>query len=443
MNPIQIYLMSLGCSKNLVDSEIMGGALKQNGYQLTDDPAEAQVIIVNTCGFIEAAQQESIEALLDLAEYKQSGKCRLLLAVGCMVEKFQAEMAESMPEIDGFLGVNRYSEIPKLVGEKLGLHQTPAPLYGDAYLLRDLAGAATAYLKIAEGCDNRCSYCLIPQLRGAYVSRAMEDILAEARLLLERGVRELVVIAQDTTCYGYDLYGKESLPQLLEELAALPFAMIRLLYAYPDRISDELIRVMAAHGNICRYLDMPIQHASASILKAMGRWGDRESLLALVKKLRAAMPDIALRTTVMVGFPGETEADFQTLLDFLQEARFDWLGCFPYYQEADTPAALMEGQLEQDVKQERLDLVMQQAATQTAQALEARVGSRLAVLAEGPAEDAEEDWYVGRSAVQAPEVDGLVYFYSEDPVIPGRLYQVEITESDIYDLAGEALGEVL
>jgi len=442
MSPIPVYLASLGCSKNLVDSEIMCGALKQNGYALTEDPAEAQVIIVNTCGFIEAAQKESIETILDLAEYKESGVCRLLLAVGCMVEKFAAEMAESMPEIDGFLGVNRYPEIATLLNELLGRKEGASLPCGDAYLLRELPpGSATAYLKIAEGCDNHCSYCLIPQLRGPYVSRPMEDILTEAQLLLEKGVRELVVIAQDTTCYGYDLYGRESLPELLEQLAALPFAMIRLLYVYPDRISEELIRVMQAHENICHYLDMPIQHASARVLKAMGRWGGREELLALIRRLRAAMPDIALRTTVMVGFPGETEEDFQELLEFLAEARFDWLGCFPYYQEADTPAAEMPDQLDADVKQERLDAVMRQAAELSAQALQRYVGKELTLLAEGPAEDWEPGWYAGRSAYQAPEVDGLIYFTSEAPVEAGQLYQVQVTESDIYDLIGETSHE--
>ena len=482
MKQVTVYLLSLGCSKNLVDSEIMSGALKRSGYVITDDPAQAQVIIVNTCGFIEAAQQESIEAILDLAEYKQQGSCRLLLAVGCMVEKFAGEMAEAMPEIDGFLGVNQYQDISKLVAEKLGESEKPAPFCGDVYLLRDLPkNSATAYLKIAEGCDNRCSYCLIPQLRGGYVSRPMEDVLAEARRLLEHGAKELVVIAQDTTCYGYDLYGKESLPELLEQLAALPFAMIRLLYAYPDRISERLIQVMSEHENICHYLDMPIQHASGKILRAMGRWGDSRELLALIGRLRAAMPDIALRTTVMVGFPGEDEDDFQELLAFLAEARFDWVGCFPYYQEADTPAAEMPDQLEAEVKQERLDQVMSQAAELTAQALAGRKGAVLSVLAEGEAEEPIEElteeategstedptagsleksmedsaaesakeatvgwenrWYVGRSPYQAPEVDGLIYFNSEQPVKAGQLYQIRVTDSDIYDLIGEMSDE--
>ena len=263
MIPCRIYLLSLGCSKNQVDSEVMAGTLKQAGYQLTDDPAQAQVILINTCGFIEAAQQESIEAIQELAEYKQTGSCRFLVAVGCMVEKFQKEMAESMPEIDAFLGANRYGDIAQVIGELVGREPSPASCGGDPYLRRDLPpGTATAYLKIGEGCSNHCAYCLIPQLRGAYQSRPMEEILVEARGLAERGVKELVVIAQDITCYGYDRYGRERLPDLLEQLAALPFAMIRLLYAYPDRITDRLIQVMASHPNICHYLDMPIQHAS-------------------------------------------------------------------------------------------------------------------------------------------------------------------------------------
>ena len=444
MNPCLVYLLSLGCSKNQVDSEVMAGALKRDGYQLTDDPAQAQVIIINTCGFIEAAQQESIEAILELAEYKRVGQCRLLLAVGCMVEKFQKEMAESMPEIDGFLGVNRYQDISRLLHEGLGQDGAggkPA-CPGDPYLLRDVPpGTATAYLKIGEGCSNHCAYCLIPQLRGAYQSRPLEDILVEARQLADRGVKELVVIAQDTTCYGYDRYGREMLPDLLEQLAALPFVMIRLLYAYPDRITDRLIQVMATHANICHYLDMPIQHASPTILRAMKRWGDPQTLLALVEKLRAAMPDIALRTTVMVGFPGETEADFQLLLDFLAQARLDWVGCFPYSQEADTPAAVLPGQVEPDVKQARLDQVMNLAGMMTAQALSQRVGQTVPVLAEGPMEEGAPGWYQGRSFLQAPEVDGLIYFTSPQPVWPGDVYPVSLQQSDVYDLIGDVSDE--
>jgi len=439
MKPVTVYLLSLGCSKNLVDSQVISGALRRDDFVITDDPAAAQVIIVNTCGFIEAAQEESIAAILELARYKREGCCRLLLAVGCMAEKFAGEMRESMPELDGCLGVGQYERVPEWVGRLLGQEAAPAGLPGDSYLLRDFtAHQGSAYLKIAEGCDNHCSYCLIPQLRGPYRSRPPERILAEAERLAAAGVRELVLIAQDTTCYGLDLYGSARLPDLLDQVAKLPFAMIRLLYAYPDRISDRLLQVMTAHGNICRYLDIPIQHASGRILQAMNRPGDSRALLEKIARIRRLAPDIALRTTVMVGFPGETEEDFSHLLHFLEEARFAWLGAFPYYREADTPAASLPDQVEEETKQERLDAVLRQAARHTGQALARYVGRTLTVLAEGPASELGPGWQAGRSEYQAPEVDGCVYFRGGE-VQPGSLCRVRITGSDHYDLSGELL----
>lgn len=435
-NKIKVYLLSLGCAKNLVDSQVMEGALLGGGFALTDDPASAEVILVNTCGFIEAAKQEGIASLLELAEYKQSGCCRLLIAVGCMAEKYGGELLAAMPELDAVSGSQGYADIGALISAKLDLElPLPAPPANE-FLLRQLApGSASAYLKIAEGCDNCCSFCLIPQLRGPYRSRRQEDILEEARLLAAGGVRELVLIAQDTTRYGEDLYGANRLPQLLTELAALPFAMIRLLYAYPDRISDQLVAVMAAHGNICRYLDLPIQHGSDRILSAMGRSHGSAEIRDAVARLRAAMPDIALRTTVMVGFPGETEEDFAVLMDFLTELRFQWLGAFPYYQEEDTPAAALPQQVAAEVKTQRLDAVMRQAAEITEQSLSRWLGRSLPVLAE--AEDEEAGWYLGRSQYQAPEVDGVIRIYSPEPLTVGQIYQVRLTGQDIYDLTGE------
>ena len=439
MKPVTVYLLSLGCSKNLVDSQVISGALKLNDFVIVSDPEEAQVIIINTCGFIEAAQQESIEAILELAQYKQTGACRLLLAVGCMAEKFAKDMQESMPELDACLGVGQYERVPELVNQLLGWERPLAVLPQDSFLLRDFSpGQGSAYLKIAEGCDNHCSYCLIPQLRGPYRSRPEARILTEAERLAEAGLSELVLIAQDTTGYGLDLYGQARLPGLLRQLARLPLAMIRLLYAYPDRIGDRLLQVMAEEENICKYLDIPIQHASGKILRAMNRPGDAGTLLKKLRRIRGFMPDISLRTTVIVGFPGESADDFDQLLGFLNEARFDWVGAFPYYREADTPAAAMPGQVEEAEKQERLDRLLEQAGQHTRRALTRFAGRTLTVLAEGPAEELGPGWQVGRSQFQAPEVDGCIYFQARE-ARPGSPCQVRITGSDQYDLSGEML----
>ncbi len=435
---LQVYLLSLGCAKNQVDSEIMSGSLQNAGFTMTGDPAQADVIMINTCGFIEDAQKESIAAILELAAYKRQGRCRLLVAVGCMCEKFAAEMAESMPELDLTVGVGKYAEIGALLAARL--QQTPPQQPLAPYLLRDLsATVGSAYLKIAEGCNNRCSYCLIPDLRGPYVSRPQTEILAEADRLLTHGVKELVVIAQDPTRYGLDLCGRPLLPELLDELAARPFAMIRLLYVYPQRVDDALLKVMAAHDNICPYLDLPVQHAAAGILRAMNRGGDAEQLLARVAAIRAALPDAALRTTVMVGFPGETKADFDQLLDFLEQARFDWVGAFAFSPQEGTPAATLPRQVAEATKRRRLDLVMQQAARITEERLRRHVGQVYPVLAEKPAPEFGPGLWSGRSRYQAPEVDGVVLFPAPAgrPVQPGELYQVRITATQVYDLVGE------
>lgn len=433
-----VFLHSLGCAKNMVDSELMCGVLKKEGFVLVGDPAEAEVIVVNTCGFIESAKMESIADILELAEFKKQGNCRLLLAVGCMAEKYAGDMAEAMPEIDGLMGSGGYQEIGTLISEKLGLEQSKTRLDANLYLNRDLGLlGATAYLKIAEGCDNCCSFCLIPQLRGPYHSRPMAEILAEAAVLAEAGVKELILLAQDTTYYGLDLGGKRQLAPLLEQLAELPFAMIRLLYAYPGGIDDELIAVMRRHDNICHYLDMPIQHSCDRLLAEMKRPDTGAGILDTISRLRQAMPDIALRTTLIVGFPGESEGEFSVLLDFLTKARFDWVGAFPYYQEDDTVAALLPGQIDGAVKQERLQALMTKAAAMSAGKLKDYVGRELNVLVVATAQDVYgEGWLAGRSQYQAPEVDGVIYFPGKKAQI-GDLARVKITGSDIYDLLGE------
>lgn len=433
-----VYLLSLGCAKNLVDSEVITGVLKRDGFLVVEDPAEADVIIINTCGFIEAAKQESIEAILNLAAMKEQGRCRLLLAVGCMPEKYAGEMLAAMPELDAVLGSQKYQQISALLQQRLGIAASPASLSGDAFLLRDIpASAGSAYLKIAEGCSNCCSYCLIPQLRGPYQSRPSADILAEAEQLARRGIQELVLIAQDPTCYGQDRSGEMNLAQLLSEIAKLSVPMIRLLYLYPDTITDELLQVMASHDNISSYLDIPIQHSETTVLAAMNRHSTKQGIRDVVSRIRHYLPDAALRTTVMVGFPGESEAEFEAMLQFLAEAQFDWLGAFPYYQEEDTLAATLPNQIAADVKQQRLDLVMQQAAAITSQRLQRFVGQTLPVLVEEPAEEYGENWYRGRSHYQAPEVDGAVFFQAAQPLQAGAFANVFIRAVEVYDLIGE------
>ena len=433
-----VFLLSLGCSKNLVDSEGMRGLMAEQGWRLTDSPEAAQVIVVNTCGFIQPAKEESIAALLEAARYKSAGACRALIAVGCLVEKYRAELAQELPEVDAFLGSTEYGRLAEVVAEKLGL--PPAPVWGlpQLYAKRlPLSAPWLAYLKIAEGCDNHCSYCLIPQLRGPYRSRPRQEILAEAQALARRGVKELVLLAQDTTAYGLDLTGQRELPGLLEDLAALPFLWIRLLYAYPDGITESLIMVMAAHDNICPYLDMPLQHGDDGILRAMNRRLNSSQLREKIALIRGFIPHIALRTTMMVGFPGETEVAFANLLDFVRQARFDWLGAFPYSREEDTPAYLLPAQVDEETKARRLEQLLQEAAHITDQQLKRHIGNTLTVLAEAPALDEYgPGWWRGRSAYQAPEVDGAVYFTAAG-INPGGQVNVHITGSEVFDLLGE------
>lgn len=436
-----VYLLSLGCAKNLVDAEIMSGALKRDRFVLVDEPSEAETIIVNTCGFIESAKIESIRAILELAEYKKSGRCRVLIAVGCMPEKYANEMLESMPELDGVFGSSGYQEMGRRVARLLGIELKNEPFPGDPYLLRDLPpGSVSAYLKIGEGCDNRCSYCLIPQLRGPYRSRPLADVLSEARRLLDQGVREVILIAQDITCYGRDLPGGVDLALLVEKVAALPFDMVRLLYLYPDAICDRLLQVMAAHDNVCHYLDIPIQHGADNILQAMHRNSSAQGILDAVERVRRVLPDAVLRTTVMVGFPGESEDDFRQLTDLLAQARFDWLGAFPYFREEDTAAASFPQQIDEETKQRRLEQVMEQAAAITEGSLQRFIGRTLKVLAEAPAPEAGEGFWQGRSQYQAPEVDGVVYFCSDKPIEYGAIYPVLIESCRVYDLVGQVTG---
>ena len=436
-----IYLLSLGCAKNLVDSEMLSGIIRLQGCFLTDDPREAQIIIINTCGFIRAAQEESIATILDAASYKdkEHGSCQLLIVVGCLVEKNRPELAKAIPEIDLFLGTHEYQRIGELIAAYL--NQSPQVLPVNAYLLRELATPpATAYLKIAEGCDNWCSYCLIPQLRGRLTSRKPDEIIEEAHELLKRGVKELVIIAQDTTAYGKDFDGTSHLAELLDQLASMPFTWLRLLYVYPAEIDQQLLEVMSAHDNICHYLDIPLQHADDQILLAMNRRDNQQQIREKIDMIRRYLPDVALRTTMMVGFPGEQETHFRRLLRFVADIRFDWLGAFCFSRQDDTVASLLPHQVREATKQRRLKQLMELAATISTAHQNSYIGRSQQILCEGSAADElGESWYKGRSFYQAPDVDGLVYFKANNPIAAGMFVDVKITAADTYDLIGELI----
>lgn len=432
-----VALASLGCSKNLVDSEIMLGILSDQHYVITEDFTQADAIIVNTCGFILPAQQESIDTILEMAEYKKTARCKTLVVTGCLAQKHREELMKEIPEIDGVLGTSDFSQIGDLVNAKLqniASHQTcrNSLPYKNRYLTTP---RYTAYVKIAEGCNNKCTFCLIPELRGCYQSRPMEDIVGEVRQLVDQGVKEVNLIAQDTTYYGLDLYGEEKLPELMEAVARENIYWIRVLYCYPGRISEKFLDVMARHHNICKYLDIPLQHVDRQILKRMGRKETKESLEKLMNQVRETIPDIAIRTTFMVGFPGETEEQFQQLLDFVGEQSFDWLGAFPYSQEEDTPAALYQDQIPDEIKEQRYHRLMALQNQISLKNKEKWVNKTISVLIEGKSADSPE-YFIGRSQYHAPEVDGVV-LVKADSLQAGQFVQVFITGSDIYDLIGE------
>jgi len=432
-----VALTSLGCSKNLVDSEIMLGMLKEQNYIITDDLTKADIIIVNTCGFILPAKQESIDTILEMAEYKKTARCQMLIVTGCLAEKYREELIKEIPEIDGILGTSDFSQIGNMVNARIkkiasNNIRSESLSYKNRYLTTP---KHTAFVKIAEGCDNKCTYCLIPQLRGSYKSRSIDDIVSEVRHLIGQGVKEIILIAQDTTYYGLDLYGEEKLPQLLETIAQEDIHWIRVLYCYPGRITKELLDVIAGHDNICKYLDIPLQHVDQKILKRMGRKETKESLQKLIFQVRESIPDISLRTTFMVGFPGETEEQFQSLLSFIQEQYFDWLGAFTYSQEEDTSAALFSDQIPEEIKEDRYHRLM---ALQNQISLEKQkkwIGKTISVIIEGKSSDKPE-YFIGRSQYQAPDVDGVVFVKSEFLPI-GEIVQVLVTDADIYDLIGE------
>ncbi len=436
-----VGMISLGCEKNRVDAEIMMARLQKAGYTLVDDASCADVAIVNTCGFIEAAKKESIGEILELGRLKKAGCIKALVVTGCMAERYQQEIRKELPEADAVCGIGADADIVEVVDRTLrGEHPE---LFPDKMLL-PLCGERiqstppySSYLKIAEGCDNRCSYCAIPLIRGPYRSRPMESILEEAETLAKNGTKELIVIAQDTTRYGCDLYKKRMLPELLQKLCKVDgIVWIRVLYCYPDFMTEELMDTIAREPKIVKYIDLPLQHCSGTVLRAMRRFGNREKLTALIQKMRVRIPGLILRTTMIAGFPGETEEDFAQLCAFIKEIRFERLGCFAYSQEEDTPAAEMENQIEEEEKRRRADRVMETQMGIMQDWGEAQVGKVLDVLTEG-FEEETACWF-GRSYADAPEIDGRIYFTAGEAPAPGQFVRVRITACMDCDLMGEA-----
>lgn len=436
-------IVSLGCAKNQVDAEMLLFSLKQKGFELVDDPAKADAVIVNTCGFIESAKQESIDEIIELGKLKREGKIKAIIVTGCLAERYQNEITKQLYEVDAAVGIGANSKIADIVLDALGGNKTELfpsklelPLEGGRI---QSTPPYTAYLKIAEGCDNRCTYCAIPLIRGGFRSREPENVIEEAKQLAEKGVRELNVIAQDTTRYGEDLFGKPYLAKLLKELCKIEkLRWIRVLYCYPERVTDELIDVMANEEKIVKYIDLPLQHCNAENLKSMNRRGSRESLTALLNKIRNRIPNVVLRTTFISGFPGETEEQFEELCEFAKEIEFDRLGCFPYSQEEDTPAAAFPNQLDEETKQERADIIMEQQQLIMTRRCEKLVGTTVEVLVEG-FDRIAECWY-GRTYADAPEVDGCVFFTTDGkkPSI-GSFVNVKITDTMGIDPVGEMI----
>ena len=439
---MKVAICSLGCAKNLVDSERMMAILKDHGYHLTGEFEDADVIVVNTCGFIASAKEESIDAIIRYAQFKKE-ECRCLIVTGCLVQKYQKELEKEIPEVDLWLTSLNFETIAERLDEMFPWRE-PAD---QAYPMRRVLTTPShwAYLKIAEGCNNTCTFCSIPQMRGSYVSRPMEEILAEAEELVRRGVKEVNLLAQDTTVYGKDLYGEPKLKELLKELVKLDFLRIRILYSYPNRIDRELVELLAKEEKLCSYLDIPMQHADDRVLKAMGRPERREKLTDLLNMIREVNPDFAIRSTFIVGFPGETEEEFESLCAFLKEAKLDWVGAFPYSREEDTAAYDLPGQIPEEVKELRYDAVMSLLSRCSAQQLERWIGRTETVLIDGltPEDDPihQQYPYYGRTSFQAPEVDGLIYLSGSGDYAPGNVVKAEITGSDVYDLTGKIINE--
>lgn len=439
---MNIFFISLGCDKNLVDSEVMLGLIKDRGYIITDDETEADAIVINTCCFIHDAKEESVNAILEMAEYKKSGRCKALIVTGCLAERYRDEILNEIPEVDALLGASSYDSIIEVM-DKAFEGEKAESFKGIDYLTNvethrvNTTGGYYSYLKIAEGCDKHCTYCIIPKIRGNYRSIPMERLIKEAEFLVEGGVKELIVIAQETTVYGVDLYGKKMLPELLRKLCAIDgLTWVRIQYCYPEEITDELIEVIKTEQKICHYLDIPIQHASDVILKRMGRRTNNKELRELITKLRSNIPDIALRTSLITGFPGETQEDHEILKDFVKEMKFERLGVFTYSKEENTPAAKMPNQILKKTKvarQKELMELQQQIAFEHAQSM---VGRHLQVMIEGKL--VEEGIFIGRTYMDAPNIDGYIFVHTPDELMSGEFADVLVTNAKEYDLIGTA-----
>ena len=440
---MNILFISLGCDKNLVDTEVMLGLLASKGHQMIDNETQADVIVINTCCFINDAKEESIQTILEMADYKKEGRLKALIVTGCLAQRYKNEIIEEIPEVDAVLGTTSYDKVVEAIDEALQGHSlvemTDLDALPEVNTQRLVTtGGHFAYLKIAEGCDKHCTYCIIPKIRGNFRSVPMEKLLREAQELADQGVKELILVAQETTLYGKDIYGEKSLHKLLKELCKITgIQWIRILYCYPEEITDELIQVMKEEKKICHYLDLPIQHASNEILKRMGRRTSKEQLIEIIGKLRKEIPDIALRTTLITGFPGETEEQHEELMDFVDEMEFDRLGVFTYSAEEDTPAASMDGQIEESVKEDRQAELMELQQDIAFDLAEDMIGQEVLVLIEGKV--ADENAYVGRTYKDAPNVDGLIFVNTDEELMSGDFARVKVTGALEYDLIGEII----
>lgn len=444
---MNILFISLGCDKNLVDTEVMLGILAKKGHQMIDDETLADVIIVNTCCFIHDAKEESIQTILEMGQLKENGRLKALIVTGCLAQRYKEEILSEIPEVDAVLGTTSYDEIGNIIDKLF----SDSPMErGDARLtLKDIdylpkveshrlvtTGGHFAYLKIAEGCDKHCTYCIIPKIRGNFRSVPMEQLLEEARQLADEGVKELILVAQETTLYGKDIYGKKMLPELLRELCKISgIYWIRILYCYPEEITDELIQVIKEEPKVCHYLDLPIQHASDMILKRMGRRTSKAQLIEIIEKLRKEIPDITLRTTLITGFPGETPEDHEEVMEFVDQMEFERLGVFTYSPEEDTPAAKMADQIEEDIKEDRQAEIMELQQDIVFEQAEDMIGRELLVMIEGKV--ADENAYVGRTYRDAPNVDGLIFVNTDVELMSGDFARVKVTGAMEYDLIGE------
>lgn len=444
MENVKIAFVSLGCDKNLMDSEVMLGLIEEEGYIVTPDESDADIVIVNSCGFILDANQEAIDNILRIADYKTDGNLKGIIVTGCMAQRYKNEIFESLPEVDAVVGTGDFEQIGEVIKELTeGKKQVSLitdknhKINEDNVLKRKISTAGGfAYMKIAEGCDNFCTYCTIPSLRGKYRSRTMDSLIKEAQMLADNDVREIILIAQDTSLYGKDLYGKLMLPELLRKISEIDgIEWIRLLYCYPENITDELIDEIALNPKVCHYMDMPIQHADDAVLKRMGRKSTRAGLIDVIGKIRAKMPDFCFRTTLIVGFPGETEEQFKNLVNFIEKVKFDRLGVFTYSREEGTPAYKMPDQIDEEIKVQRKDYIMDIQKNISAEKCDSFIGKTLKVIIEGKIEG-EDNAYCGRSYRDCYEIDGFVFFESDNELIAGDFVNVEITSASDYDLIG-------